>query len=279
MKRKFRMVYGLSVIVLALGGPLISMAADTTSSLVNQLNGRWKENEAKRKLGSSAPMRFQRNSKGELEELRGTESVPLSEPVHFDGKPYPVNGGRGIIVWRQTSPNKFERQSFAQGKLVLTRRIEIAADGKKLTEAADMNLPNGGIRSVTVDYSRAMGTGTGLEGRWKPESFRTSSPDELIIQPAGTKGITVTNPLGQTYTATLDGTPAEVTGPVVISGITTAIKPLNDHTLQVTVARNGVQASKGTWTLSPDGKTLTMSTTRLGPDAGGELSVAVYEKQ
>jgi len=41
----------------------------------------------------------------------------------------------------------------------------------------------------------------------------------------------------------------------------------------------GTPAGTTTWTLSADGKTLTSSFMRLGPDAGKEPSVAVYLKQ
>ncbi|MGA3227883.1 MAG: hypothetical protein ABSC65_29230 [Acidobacteriaceae bacterium] len=41
----------------------------------------------------------------------------------------------------------------------------------------------------------------------------------------------------------------------------------------------GTKTSTVTWTLSPDGKTLTSSTLGLGADASKEPSVSVYLKQ
>jgi hypothetical protein len=61
--------------------------------------------------------------------------------------------------------------------------------------------------------------------------------------------------------------------------MTDSAKVVNDRTVEVTLSREGVPVSKTTWALSNDGKTLIATTTNLGPNAGREPSVIVYEKQ
>jgi hypothetical protein len=274
------LVYGANVIVLALTCSFLAAAAASTQNIAGRLNGTWKENEAKRNVGSLGTLRFQKNSNGDLEESRGSAAAPLLEPVHFDGKQYSIDQGRAFIAWKQTGSTKYERQIFEGGKLVNTRRIEINSGGKKMTETTDAIQPTGTTRTVTLTYTRAAGSGSGLEGRWKPESFRSSSPAEIQIHAKGTNTITVSTleALGN-FTATLDGTPAEVTGHILASGLTTSLKPVNANTIETSGSRNGVPSSKGAWILSPDGKTLTMSISFLGPNEGGEPTVIVYEKQ
>jgi hypothetical protein len=46
-----------------------------------------------------------------------------------------------------------------------------------------------------------------------------------------------------------------------------------------TLSREGVVTGKTTMALSKDGKTLTATTMSLGPNAGSEPSVSVFEKQ
>jgi hypothetical protein len=63
---------------------------------------------------------------------------------------------------------------------------------------------------------------------------------------------------------------------VAISGTARAGKLMGDNTIEVSNSREGVVIGKSTYTLSSDGKILTV-TTML--QKGGEPSVGVYEKQ
>jgi hypothetical protein len=68
-------------------------------------------------------------------------------------------------------------------------------------------------------------------------------------------------------------------GQAVISGTMIAYKRIDDHTLASTSSRNGVVTGNSTVALSADGKVMTVTTTRVGPNAGKEPSVSVYDKQ
>ena len=82
-----------------------SAAAGQSASapVIGRFVGMWKEDVSKRKVGALPNLRFERNAKGELEELRGPEVRPVVQAVVFDGKPHPINGGNQII-WKQKVP-------------------------------------------------------------------------------------------------------------------------------------------------------------------------------
>lgn len=248
-------------------------------SVLSKFAGTWKENEAKAKIGSAVPLRFRTGADGGLEEVRGSEVAPLVQPVHFDGKPYAVDSGKNTLAWKQPGPNKFERQIFESGKLVTTRRIAISNAGKTLTEETEQKLQDGTTALVTTVYSRSSGEGTGLAGTWKAESRHSNNPSQITMSAVGTSSLKWSSAAGLTYTAALDDKPVAVTGPAVISGTMVAYRQVDDHTLASTGSRNGVVTGNSTMTLSPDGKTLTVTTTAVGPSAGKEPSVSVYEKQ
>src|SRR5690242_2441075 len=100
--------------------------------------------------------------------------------------------------------------------------------------------------------------------------MRNSEPGQQKIEAVGTNGLRITGRNGFTATWTFDGKPNPVTGSGVISGMTDSAKVVNDHTIDVTLAREGTVTGKSTWALSNDGKTLTVTSTNLGPNAGAD---------
>jgi hypothetical protein len=148
--------------------------------------------------------------------LRGPDEKPLVEEVTFDGKPHPVDDGRGTIEWKQIDANHFEREIFADGKLVTTRRIEVSTDGKALTEVIEQKSADGKPLVSTGVFKRSSGDAQGLVGTWVIDSRRTSQPAEQKIEAQGSTGLRVTNNLGVTQTYPLDGKPTPAVGPSVI---------------------------------------------------------------
>ena len=132
---------------------------------------------------------------------------------------------------------------------------------------------------TTVVYKRTSGDQQGLVGNWKPESIHSSEPLQTKYEAIGTTGLRVTGSGGLTQILTLDGKPNPVTGPAVIPGMMITARIVNDRTIETTSSREGVDASKGTLVISTDGKTMTSTAMSLGPNAGNEPGVLVFEKQ
>jgi hypothetical protein len=267
-------------------GVLQSLAAPSfaqssgSASVLSRFAGTWREDVSKRQLGGSTPnLRFQRNGQGGLEEVRGAEASPLIQPVNFTGKPYPVDGGRYLITWRQLDPNNFERVlADPKGATVTVRKIRVSADSKTLTEVTERKLANGRSAMDTLVLRRSGSGGSGLVGRWIPESFKTDTPTQVKYEVTGS-GLKFTDDLGTTYTVSLGGKPVAMIGRNVISGSMIAAQQTNDHTIEFIENRDGVPTARSVRTLSADGKTLTVTTTNIGPDASGAPSIVVYVKQ
>ena len=272
-------IFGARMISLALLSSMLCLAESTPAIVIAKFVGTWKENEAKRKLGSGLALRFRHTANEQLEELRGPEARPVAQPVNFDGKPYKLDNSKNTIVWKQQDATHFERTISENGNLITTRRIQISADGKTLTEVTERKIPGGKDLVATVVFKRSSGDQQGLVGIWKPESVHTSEPSQVTHEAVGSNGLRITSRGGFTQTLTFDGKPTPVTGPAVIPGTMIAAKIVNDRTIETASSREGVVTGKATLVISADGKTMTSTFTSLGPNAGSEPGVVVYEKQ
>jgi len=266
--RRF-VIFAAAFAAMSLTGGLCS--AQTSATLNPKFIGTWKENEAKRQLGASVPLRF-RQTGAQLEELRGSEEKPLVQPVKFGEKAYPVDNSKNTIEWKQIDATHFERRIFENGKLLTTRHISLSADGKTMTEVTDR--PDNDVTTITL--KRISGEGKGLVGNWKPETIHTSRPETRKIEAIGTTGIRVTTDRGVVDTLTFDGKPNAVTGPAVISGTMISAHLVSPNKIETSSSREGAVSATTTLELSTDGKTLT-ATNKLA--SGGAPSITVLEKQ
>jgi hypothetical protein len=277
-KRHLRSVALLGASLVVFSASLVVAQSSGPASVLQRFAGTWKEDVSKRKLGAGVPLRFQRDAKGGLEEVRGPEARPISQPVIFDGKPHEVE--QGITTsWKQVDPNTFERVLSDGAGVVSTRRISVAADGKTLTEATERKSSDGQTFVATIIYQRSSGDAQGLVGRWTPVSVKMDTPRLVRYELVGANGLKMSdNAADVTFTVTLDGKPAPVVGRSVLPGTTSAAKVVDEHTIAFTQSREGVVAGKSVRTVSADGRTLTVTNTTVGPNAG-EPSVVVFMKQ
>jgi hypothetical protein len=258
----------------------LTVLAQSTPPIIGKLVGVWIEDESKLKIGGSfADLRFQQTPSGGLEELRGFEVKPLVEKVTFDGKSYPIDASKNTIAWKQIDASHFERSIFNDGTLQNIRRIQISSDGKTLTQVIERNLTSGKKAVTTIVYQRSSGGPQGLAGVWNPQSFKTNSPGEMRFEAAGTGGLKFTDETGINYTFHLDNVPVAMQGATVISGTMLAFRAVGDHTIESTTSREGAVTGKSTLAVSKDGKTLTTTSTLIGPNGSREPSVRVYRKQ
>jgi hypothetical protein len=250
-------------------------AIPLSAEVADRFAGTWREIESKRQLGSMPALRFRTTPSGGLEELRGPEARPMVQPVSFDGKPRELDSGN-TIVWKQINPHRFERELRRGGKLMSTRQLEISSDGKTVTEKMDRQTADGKTNVTTSVFRRTSKEPSGLVGTWKLESLRNTIPAQVKYEPLGKNAMRVSNDLGTTYTMTFDSKPVLVSGPAIIPMMVSA-KAVDEHTIETTHSREGTVTGKTIIKVSPDGKTLTMSTTNVGPNSGA-TSVRVFEK-
>jgi hypothetical protein len=120
-----------------------------------------------------------------------------------------------------------------------------------------------------------------LVGLWRPESTKATSAPEVVYEAVGSNGLKITTRGGNstTVTAMLDNKPVAVVGDAVIPGTMIAVRQVNDSTLELTNSREGTVTGRSVRVVSPDGKTLTVTNTQLGPNASKEPQVLVYTRQ
>jgi hypothetical protein len=245
--------------------------------ILNRLAGRWTEDESKQKIGS-INLRFRRTAAGGIEELRGPDLAPDVQTIDFDGLPRLLNTGRSI-AWKQIDANTFERRLSEGQRLLTTRDIRISRDGRSLTEKTVWNLADNKTRLTTVVYRRSSGEPRGLAALWKAQSIRSSPPDQWTYERTGSNALTFMGFNGQTYTVSLDGTAVPVTGGATLLNMMIAAIKVDDYTIETTSSRNGIVTDKSRITISANGKTITIVSTDLGPNASLGPSIAVYDKR
>lgn len=259
-----------TLVLVAAYSPLC-VAQPAPATVVAKFAGTWKEDPAKR-VQAAPPLHF-RMTAGKLEELRGPEARPLVQPVNFEAaKPYSIDGSPNSIAWKKVDARHFERRLYRGEKLLNTRKIEISADGKTLTQIVEWSPSD-----IETDvYTRNAGGGEGLAGTWKIDSIRMTQPAEMKISAQGADGIRISHSRGNVEAFRFDGKPAPVTGPAVISGTMAAGRIVDANTIEMSSSREGVDTATTTMVLSNGGKTQTVTSR---PKGGGETMVWAYNKQ
>jgi hypothetical protein len=258
---------------------LMIVGQSSPTPVLQKFVGVWMEDESKLKIGDSfGKLRFRQSGDG-LEELRGPEVKPLVQSVKFGTKPYAINGSLNTIAWKQIDSSHFERSIFNDGKLENTRRIEVSADGKTLTEVTEVARPGEKKYQTTIVYRRTSGGPQGLVGIWKAQSVNRVPAPTVRYELSGTDGLKVSEDFGgnlRQYSVKMDKVPVAVVGKTVVSGTMTAFRVVDDHTLEAIGSREGVVSGKDTLVISGDGKMITSTATTTG---NHEPTIRVFNKQ
>jgi hypothetical protein len=128
-------------------------------------------------------------------------------------------------------------------------------------------------------------------GRWKEDEStnknvhvrqregKGDNPEELTVERSGSNGLKLLWPTGQIDEVTLTGKPAMPSGPNAVAGTMTATKLMPNGNIEEVLTRNGEPVTRRVYAVSPDGRTMTRTTTGLGKNATDNPSVYVYQKQ
>jgi hypothetical protein len=255
------------------------LGQSSPTPVLQKFVGVWVEDQSKLKIGDSfGKLRFRQSGDG-LEELRGPEVKPLVQSVKFGTKPYAIDGSTNTIAWKQIDSSHFERSIFNEGKLQNTRRIEVSADGKSLTEVTEVARPGETKYQTTIAFQRISGGPQGLAGIWKPQSVKRVPAPTVRYELSGTDGLKVSEDFGgnvRQYSFKMDQVPVAVVGKTVVSGTMTAFRVIDDHTLEAISSREGVVSGKDTLVVSGDGKAITSTSTTTG---NREPTIRVFNKQ
>lgn len=237
--------------------------------------GSWTQNPARSRgtISKDLTYTFSQEADGFITIVRGR--VQLRDRLRFDGNDYPTPDIPGRTTsWIRVDNTTYETTIKNGGGLVARGTWTLSADGKHLTQETTRTQPQADTN--IIEYIRTSGSGTSLIGVWEPVSSTSSVPESFVVTLSDATTLSVSfrsgvkytmRPDGQEYDARSDGFPdtkAVVTG-------------LGARALQRTTFRGRTPMLEAVWTLSSDGRTLTVTSRTVG--SSDEPGVFVYERQ
>jgi hypothetical protein len=243
-------------------------AASFALALETPFAGTWKLNLSKSKLAGDT-VKFTPDGDG-MRITSGGESYVFR-----------LDGGEsktrfGTASWKMLDDHTWEETDMVQGRLDSRATWTLSPDGKTLTEWIIGDKPGGGRFEDTSTFVRIAGN-RGLAGSWKDREYKGSSPSLLVISDAD-NGLSFDEPdFKLKAMATFDGKPGILAGPTVPPGASFVLTRVGSHSFKMTRTQNGKPLDMSMWTVSPDGRMLTM----VGRTAGttDPPVTEVFEKQ
>jgi hypothetical protein len=229
--------------------------------------GKWKTNLAKSDFGQTTVT---------IESLPGGEwqstAFGVTYKFKMDGKDYP-DGMGGMMAWKEVDGHTWETVAKANDKVTETDTFKVGSDGKTLTQMSKMMKADGGSLDGTTVYERVSG-GPSLAGKWKTKKVSGGSGTMEFVASAP-NGLRYSDlDMGMSCDMKLDGKDYPCNGPTIPPGFTSAVKA-SPKALDLTVKKDGKPFFNATYTVAPDGKTMT----EMGaPATGGEKFKIVFDR-
>jgi hypothetical protein len=143
----------------------------------------------------------------------------------------------------------------------MNRTYTVSSDDKTLQLVDVFTMPDGGQEKTTTVYTRTS-PGKSIFGEWKSVSLEdkvSGPPEKLIIAPYGKDGLSLTSTSNKHRTDMLfDGRQYFDIAPDGTKGDSSSGKRISDHVIQMQDQIKGKPDSTTEYTVSDDGKTLTI---------------------
>lgn len=145
--------------------PLVTcFVALTLCFAQDAMMGTWKLNEAKSKIGAGSPKNntVVIEAAGENVKVTMDGVDPTGKPTHsewtgkFDGKQYPVTGDANSDTrsYKTIDDRTFEVSAKTKGKVSVSGRVVVSADGKTRTAHVKGTSPSGEKYETTAIYDK-----------------------------------------------------------------------------------------------------------------------------
>jgi hypothetical protein len=201
--------------------------------------------------------------------------------IKADGQDQPVTGHpyydtASITVVDDHTIRETDKKN---GKVVTTSTATVSPDGNTITfEFSDSSATNAAPVTGKAQETRVAKGPPGshaVSGSWRVAKVENLSENALsFTYKVEGDTLTMTNPTGQSYTAKLDGTDAPYKGDPGTTSV--SVKRLVKNMIEERDKRNGKVIGIARMTISPDGKTMTIS---VEDKLHGTTSHFVAEKQ
>lgn len=147
-----------------------------------------------------------------------------------------------------------------KGRIVVSALWKLSEDGRILHDAFTGMQPDGSTLTVNQVFNRMSGT-SGFAGNWESTTKPLGLKFELQIQPYGGEGLSFVRQ-GSVKSITFDGQDHAVAS--APEGATASGRRQSEWALEFTDKNKGKVVDTQAFTLSPDGKTLTINVHRTG---------------
>jgi hypothetical protein len=210
--------------------------------------GKWKLNTAKSQLTGDT-VTISKATDG----MMTFDGQGFKYSFKADGKEYPTPDG-ATASWTQASPDAYDVMIKGGGKAIATYHAVVK--GEALDLAGKLSKADGTTSDFSVAYKRKSG-GPGLAGTWT--STEVKAPiSTLEVSAAAPDGVSITDDSGATFGGQFDGKETPALGRLKGSKITTIFKKTTANSFEVTNRVDGKAMSTEIYSVSADGKTLTI---------------------
>lgn len=248
---------------------LLCLQTGTLLAADDPLVGRWKLNREKSDL---VGMQMK------IEDLGASKykitSGGVSNTITANGTDQAVQFGATVSIAPEGS-NAWKMVVKRDGKVVSSMTHTLLPDGKTQTIKGTDTKPDGSTSEFEVELKRVDG-GPGWNGTWEEIKEKDASSHELDIDGYEGSGLTFRSPdYPDKVSMKLDGKEYTEVHPDESSGGVFSGKRVDEHSLELTFKMKDQIMEDRMYRVSPDGKTLTITTHQSGQPHD---QVRVYDK-
>jgi hypothetical protein len=258
----------MKLLTKAIGFTALLCAASFALAVDTPFAGTWKLNLDKSKLVGDT-VRF--TPAGETMRISANGESYAFKPDGSENKTR-----FGAASWKTINDKSWEETDIVNGRVDAKITWTLSDDGKTLTARATGDKPSGGSFDDTSTFVRIAGT-KGLAGTWKDKEFKGSAPSLLMMRDQD-NGLSVEEPdFKLKASGKFDGKPGTVEGPTIPPGASFVLTKAGARSFKMTRTQNGKTLDVSTWTVGPDGKSMTVVSRTTGTT--DPPTIEVYERQ
>jgi hypothetical protein len=233
---------------------VVCLFTGTLWAATDPLTGAWKLNPSKSKLTSQ--MKVEEAGPNKYTFIFTGDN---SETIVADGTDQPGLFGTTFAV-TVLSEHQWKVVRKTAGRMMISAIWELSADGNTLTDNFTGYRPDGTTNNLRYVYARD-GGGSGFAGTWESREEQVNSVYEIQIQPFGEDGLSFVSPAQKmTRSIKFDGKYYPGEGPNLPAGYATSGKRVSGQAVELTDKIGSKFYDTQEIEVSPDGKTLTITT-------------------
>lgn len=192
----------------------------------------------------------------------GEYECPTCTPpykVKADGQDQPLHGNPyyDSIAIAIIDASTIAKTGKKDGKVLATTKVTVSADGATKTEVQTIT----GMAPVPIEltskFSRVSAGKSGshrVSGGWRMSEMDVSNHVEDTTFKVSGGTLSMTDRMGRSFTAKLDGTPAPYDGSDEFNRV--SLKLIDERTIEESDLRDGKVGKISRWSLAPDGQTI-----------------------